>query len=79
MIEQRVREIVGECAPVEAASLARDDDLSGAGLDSLSVLRVVALVEAEFGFTLPDEDFARLRTLGSLLQAVERHTTAAAV
>jgi acyl carrier protein len=36
--------------PVQA-----DDDLEAAGVDSMSLLRVLLFIEAEFGFWMPDE------------------------
>jgi acyl carrier protein len=33
-----------------------EDDLEAAGVDSMSLLRVLVFVEAHFGFWMPDED-----------------------
>ncbi len=47
-----------------------DDDLEAAGVDSMALLKVLLVVEAEFGFWVPDEDLvhenlASIRALAS--------------
>jgi acyl carrier protein len=69
--ERRVRAIVAAAALVSADSIGPDDELSRAGVDSLSMLRAIAEVEAEFGIVIPDERFVSIRTLRTLIAAVE--------
>jgi acyl carrier protein len=69
--ERRVREIVAAAALVSADSIGPDDDLSRSGVDSLSMLRAIADVEAEFDIVIPDERFVSIRTLRTLAAAVE--------
>lgn len=70
--EERLRRIVARVARVAPESFADDDDLpTSLGLDSLSLLRVVAGVEREFDVTLPDEELDRLRTLQAMLSFLE--------
>jgi acyl carrier protein len=42
--------IMAQSRPVRA-----DDDLEAAGVDSMSLLRILLFIEAEFGFWMPDE------------------------
>lgn len=70
-LERRLRSIVARVALVPADSFSLDDEFAAAGLDSLSVLRIVAEVEEEFGFVIPDEEFGRLRTMRKLLRFAE--------
>lgn len=69
--ESRLREIIARAALVSPDSLGPDDDLSRAGVDSLSMLRTIAEVEAEFGVEIPDDRFVCIRTLRMLAAAVE--------
>jgi acyl carrier protein len=69
--ERRLRKIIAEVALVPADSFTAEAELAGAGIDSLSVLRAVAEVEASFGITIPDESFARVRTLRALAEIVD--------
>jgi acyl carrier protein len=70
-VEARLRGIIAGMALVDGQSFGLDDELAGSGVDSLSVLRAVARIESEFGITIPDEEFARLRTLRALVSVVE--------
>jgi acyl carrier protein len=70
-VEARLRGIIAGMALVDGQSFGLDDELAGSGVDSLSVLRAVARIESEFGITIPDEEFARLRTLRTLVSVVE--------
>ena len=69
--ESRLRAIISTVALVAAESIGPDDDLSRSGVDSLSMLRVIADVEAEFDIVIPDERFVCIRTLRTLTAAVE--------
>ena len=70
-IESRLREIISRAALVTPNSIGPDDELSRAGVDSLSMLRAIAEVEATFGVEIPDERFVCIRTLRTLVAAVE--------
>ncbi len=62
--ETRLRAVVARVAHVEPDSFGVDDDLRvRLGLDSLSVLRIAAGVEREFGVTVPDAKLHEMRTL----------------
>jgi len=57
--ERRIKDYVtGELLyDRDVAGLADDDSLLGPGLlDSVSILRMVAWLEEEFGVSIPDED-----------------------
>jgi acyl carrier protein len=70
-VEARLRGIIAGMALVDGQSFGLDDELAGSGVDSLSMLRAVARIESEFGITIPDGEFARLRTLRGLVSVVE--------
>lgn len=44
------------------------------GLDSLTQVQLTMIVEEEFGVSIPDEDFAGIRTVGDILDRI-RHTS----
>lgn len=69
--ESRLREIIAAAALVSVDSIGPDDDLSRSGVDSLSMLRAIAEVEAEFRIVIPDDRFVSIRTLRTLTAAVE--------
>jgi acyl carrier protein len=67
----RLRVIIADAAAVMPESIGLDEDLAHSGVDSLSLLRAIAEVEREFGIVIPDERFARVRTLRALADTVE--------
>ena len=65
--EQMVRAVLHEVAPDADLDALRDDaDLREAlELDSLDFLQVVELLSERSGLRIDEEDYARLRTLGT--------------
>ena len=57
------------------ATFKPDDDLFQAGLDSMSIMRLVMFIEDNFGICLPDDELApeNLQTLNRLMAWIERH------
>ncbi|NJC74041.1 acyl carrier protein [Planosporangium thailandense] len=72
-IPDRVRSLVIEAAPVAVGQVtgatALTDDL---GYDSLSLLELMGLLEAEFDLPPVDGDFSRVRTLRDVEDLVQR-------
>jgi len=56
-------------------SFGENDDLLEAGLDSMSIMRLILFIESEFGVVLPDDELApeNLQTLGKLEAWIRRH------
>lgn len=72
-IESRVRAIVTEVVREDTRAMGRDDDLVEAlGVDSLQGLRILAAVEKRFAVRLPDDELVHMRTIGRIVDAVER-------
>jgi acyl carrier protein len=72
-IEVRVRAIVAEVVREDTRATGRDDDLVEAlGVDSLQGLRILAAVEKRFAVRLPDDELVHMRTIGRIVDAVER-------
>ena len=64
---ERLRHIVATASRVAPDSFGPDDDLlTIAGLDSPTLLRVVAAVEREYGVVIPDAALHQVRTLNGL-------------
>ena len=76
-------ELVGQIAPIEIdpSALSRESTLAGdLMLDSISLISLMALTEAQFGVALSEhsEDVANLRTLGDALDLLARLEAAGA-
>ena len=44
------------------------------GADSLDVVELIMTFEDEFGVTLPDEDVAKMKTVGDVAEYIKQHT-----
>jgi acyl carrier protein len=79
-IQERVRGLVVEAAPIEVGrvhgAMTLTDDL---GYDSLSLLELMSLLEAEFGLPPVDGDFRHVRTLQDAEDMVRRALAATPV
>ena len=59
----------------DASALSPDDDLvEKLGLDSLTGLRVLAMVEKRFKMRIPDAELATMRTMRRLGDAIQQGT-----
>jgi len=68
-----VTEIVAKAFDVPAADLTPDRDLRGVeGVDSVKVLRAVAMLEQHYDVELDDEQIFAVKTLGELTELIER-------
>jgi acyl carrier protein len=73
-IQQRVIKIIAEQLGTEESETTLDksitDDL---GADSLDSVELVMALEEEFGIEVPDEDAAKLTTVGKVADYVQAH------
>jgi acyl carrier protein len=71
-LESRVRELLAEAIRRQVSTLGPDDDLvETLGLDSLQGLKVLALLEKRLSVRFPDHRLSELRSLRSLVAAIE--------
>jgi acyl carrier protein len=72
-IQDRVRALVVEAAPIEVGQVSGETTLTGdLGYDSLSLLELMSLLEAEFGLPAVDGEFRDVRTLRDAADTVRR-------
>lgn len=71
-VEQKVIEVVSEQLGVPKEEVAREssfvDDLKA---DSLDVVELVMEFEDEFGITIPDDDYEKIRTVGDAIDYIQ--------
>jgi len=71
--ETFIRGLIAQLADRRPDAFGLDEDLSrGLGLDSLSLLQIVAAVEEAYGVRIPDDEIDDLRTVRALLAQVVR-------
>ena len=72
-IQTGLAEIVEEVAGIDAAEVTPDksfvDDLD---IDSLSMVEIAVQTEDKYGVKIPDEDLAGLRTVGDVVNYIQK-------
>ncbi len=72
----QLRTILAHVTRAKLPPLGLDDDLvRDLGLDSLTALRILALVEKRYGVRFPDDRLSEFRTLRQLREFVEMEET----
>ncbi len=76
-LEEGWAEVLGRIAGVDRADIAPEKSFTeDLGIDSLTLAEVVVAAEDRFGVLIPDDDWARFRTVGDALRFLEQSTTA---
>jgi acyl carrier protein len=73
LVEEAVREIVGQVLRVKPDSLRADQPLTDLGLDSLMAVEMENLIESTIGVALPPASLMQTRTLGQLAKRIDEH------
>lgn len=77
MIFEKLKDIIAEQLSVEADEVNLDaniqDDL---GADSLDVVDLITTIEDEFDISIPDEAVEEIKTVGDIVNYVEKNTDA---
>lgn len=72
---EKLKEIICNCVPVEPEDITPDAKLLGdLGLSSLDLVMVSVEIEKEFGITIPDKDFTSIKTVGGLVEYLEKNS-----
>lgn len=77
VVEERVQAVILEYLDAETVSvedLQKARSMEDLGCDSLDALEIQILLEEEFGFSDPNDDFAIIGSLDDLYQWVWDHT-----
>jgi acyl carrier protein len=61
-----------EIEPKDYSHVTEDDGLTNLGIDSLGLSEVIGAMEQELEIQIPEERLAGIRTVGQLLELVER-------
>ena len=72
MTEEKVIGIVSEQLGVEKAEVTRESDFTDdLKADSLDVVELVMEFEDEFGITIPDDDYDKIKTVGDAITYID--------
>jgi acyl carrier protein len=61
---------------VSVDSLSLDTDIATLGIESVTMLELIAALEERFGIELPDDELTTLDTLGDVIALLQRHIAA---
>lgn len=71
---EKIRDIVAKQLDVDAAGITMEsrlvDDLKA---DSLDVVELIMDLEQEFDIEIPDEELPKVRTVGDIVEYVDKH------
>jgi len=75
-----IRAELEKIAPeVSADGLNLDTDIATLGIESVTMLELIAALEERFGVELPDDELTTLDTLGDVIKLLQRHVAAESV
>jgi acyl carrier protein len=72
-----IRAELEKIAPeLSADGLSLDTDIATLGIESVTMLELIAALEERFGIELPDDELTTLDTLGDVIELLQRHVAA---
>ena len=68
--------IIHDCSPeLDGVELTEDSVINtDMGVDSMSFILIICKIEAEFDIKIPNRQWKRIRTLGQLIDAIEKYS-----
>jgi acyl carrier protein len=73
-VEARVKSIIVQQLGVDPEKVTRDASLTNdLGADSLDLVELTMAIEEEFGIEIPDEEVAKIQTVGDIVGYVQTH------
>ena len=77
MIFDKLREIIAEQLDVNPLDITGDSDIQeDLGADSLDVVDLITTIEDEFDLSIPDEAVDDIKTIGDIVNYIEKNTDA---
>lgn len=71
-MKEKIISLIAEKLGKHAEDIKLEDKLvEDLGADSLDVVELIMAFEDEFNISLPDEDVAKLKTIGSIVEYIE--------
>lgn len=77
MIFEKIKDIIAEQLSVEADEVKLDSNIQDdLGADSLDVVDLITTIEDEFDLSIPDEAVEEIKTVGDIVNYIEKNTDA---
>ena len=75
MILEKIKDIMEEELGKDRNEVTLESDIiKDLGLDSLDIVTLIMAVEDEYGFTADDDEIAALKTVGDVVNYIEKRT-----
>lgn len=72
LVENMVKDIVAKHLKIEKSRINRESDFAkDLGADSLDLIEIVMMVEAEFGFEFSEAELVSLKKVGDVVAVIE--------
>ena len=77
MIFEKLKDIIAEQLSVEADEVNLDSNIQDdLGADSLDVVDLITTIEDEFDISIPDEAVEEIKTVGDIVNYIEKNADA---
>ena len=77
MIFEKLKDIIAEQLSVEADEVSLESNIQDdLGADSLDVVDLITTIEDEFDISIPDEAVEDIKTVGDMVNYIEKNTEA---
>ena len=77
MIFEKLKDIIADQLSVEADEVSLDSNIQDdLGADSLDVVDLITTIEDEFDISIPDEAVEEIKTVGDIVNYIEKNTDA---
>ncbi|MCR4639021.1 acyl carrier protein [Ruminococcus sp.] len=77
MIFEKLKDIIAEQLSVEADEINMESNIQDdLGADSLDVVDLITTIEDEFDISIPDEAVEEIKTVGDIVNYIEKNTDA---
>ncbi|WP_028517149.1 acyl carrier protein [Ruminococcus flavefaciens] len=77
MIFEKLKDIIAEQLSVEADEVSLESNIQDdLGADSLDVVDLITTIEDEFDISIPDEAVEEIKTVGDIVNYIEKNTDA---
>ena len=73
MILEKVKELVAEQLGIKKETIKENSNIvDDLGADSLDVIEMLMTLEDEYGITIPDDQISQVRTIGEIVNLIEK-------
>ncbi|HFH9839308.1 TPA: acyl carrier protein [Streptococcus suis] len=71
-LKNRLQNIICQIANIDKENLTLETDLSQLGIDSISLITIICLIEDKYGIVLQTEDIFQIKSFDELIKFVDK-------